>query len=67
MNVEKKKSPVRKVNLKPMPCGCRVRCKLSDWNIDPKLGNEPEKTLEPLGTENESILFGNTSPPQGTP
>lgn len=67
MNVEKKKSPVRKVNLKPMPCGCRVRCKLSDWNIDPKLGNELEKTLEPLGTENESILFGNTSPPQGTP
>lgn len=25
------------------------------------------KTFEPLGTENESILFGNTSPPQGTP
>lgn len=58
---------MRHVNLKPMPSGCRVRCKLSDWNINPKLGNELKKTLEPLGTENESILFGNISPPQGTP
>ena len=64
---KKKQSPVRNVNLKLMPCGCRVRCKLSDWNINPKLGNELKKTLEPLGTENESILFGKTSPPQDTP